>query len=113
MLMIERAAFGPWGRDNRAAGSTVAPARLWQYNLGKEEVREMWGWTRWDILIQDLRYALRMLRKSPGFAVTAVLTLALGIGASTAVFTVVDSVVLKPLTYRDSGNLVVAWERVR
>ena len=81
--------------------------------LVKEEVREMWGWTRWDIPIQDVRYALRMLRKSPGFAATAVLTLALGIGASTAVFTVVDSVVLKPLTYRDSGNLVVAWERVR
>ena len=60
-----------------------------------------------------LRYALRLLRKSPGFAVTAVLTLALGIGASTAVFTVVDSIVLKPLTYRDSGSLVVAWERVR
>lgn len=73
----------------------------------------MWGWTRWDILNQDIRYALRMLRKSPGFAATAVLTLALGIGTSTAVFTVIDSVVLKPLTYRDSGNLVVAWERVR
>lgn len=79
----------------------------------KEEVREMWGFARWDILIQDIRYALRMLRKSPGFAVTAILTLALGIGSSTAVFTVVDSIVLKPLTYRDSGSLVVAWERVR
>src|SRR5574340_582546 len=65
------------------------------------------------MFIQDLRYALRTLRKSPGFAATAILTLALGIGASTAVFTVVDSVVLKPLAYRDSGSLVVAWERVR
>lgn len=67
---------------------------------------------RWEVLFQDFRYALRTLRKSPGFAATAILTLALGIGASTAVFTVVDSVILKPLTYRDSGNLVVAWERV-
>src|ERR1700720_1746060 len=79
----------------------------------KEEVRHMWGWTNWDIFIQDIRYALRTLRKSPGFAATAILTLALGIGSSTAVFTVVDSIVLKPLGYRDSGSLVVAWERVR
>jgi hypothetical protein len=54
----------------------------------------MWGWTSWNIVIQDLCYALRTLRKSPGLAATAILTLALGIGASTAVFTVVDSVVL-------------------
>ena len=73
----------------------------------------MMGWTRWDILMQDFRYALRMLRKNPGFAFTAVLTLALGIGASTAVFTLVDSIVLEPLAYRDSGSLVVAWERVK
>ena len=79
----------------------------------KEEVRRMWGWTTLDILIQDLRYAWRTLRKSPGFATTAILTLALGIGASTAVFTVVDSVVLKLLAYRDSGSLAVVWERVR
>ncbi len=81
--------------------------------LTKQEVRQMWGWTRWDILIQDLRYALRSLQKSPGFAATAILTLTLGIGASTAVFTVVDSVLLKPLAYHDSGSLVAAWERVR
>ncbi len=81
--------------------------------LTKEEVRHAWGWTRWETLLQDFRYALRTLRKSPGFAATAILTFALGIGASTAMFTIVDSVVLKPLSYRDSGRLVVAWERVR
>jgi hypothetical protein len=79
----------------------------------KAEVREMWGWTRLGIILQDLRHAARTLRKSPGFAVTAFLTLAIGIGASTAVFTMVDSVILKPLAYRDSGDLVVLWERVR
>jgi predicted permease len=62
---------------------------------------------------QDVRHSVRTLVKSPGFAVTAVLTLALGIGASTAVFTVVDAVVLQPLSYRDSERLVAAWERVR
>jgi len=65
----------------------------------KEEVRAMWNGTGWEIFTQDVRYAFR--------------TLALSIGASTAVFTVVDSVLLKPLSYRDSGSLVVAWERVQ
>src|SRR6266403_1963094 len=79
----------------------------------KEEVRVMWGWTLWETIFRELRYAARTLRKSPGFAATAFLTLALGIGASTAVFTVVDSVLLKPLVFHESGRLVACWERVR
>lgn len=63
--------------------------------------------------LQELGYALRQLRKAPLFTLLAALTLALGIGASTAIFTLVDSVILKPLSYRDSGKLVVAWERVK
>ncbi|HWB85508.1 MAG TPA: ABC transporter permease [Bryobacteraceae bacterium] len=81
--------------------------------LIKEQVREVWGWALWDIFVQEIRYALRTLGRSPGFTATAVLTLALGIGASTAVFTVVDSVILKPLAYHNSGQLVQASERVR
>ena len=59
-------------------------------------------------LTRDLRYSLRLLAREPGFAVLAVLTLALGIGAATAIFTVVDSVLLRPLPYKDAGRLVVA-----
>jgi predicted permease len=81
--------------------------------LQQENSREAWGWNGLERFAKDLRFAFRQLAKAPAFTLTALLTLALGIGASTVVFTLVDSVVLKPLSYRNSGELVVAWERVR
>lgn len=62
---------------------------------------------------QDLRYALRGFRRSPGFALTAILSLALGIGASVSIFTVADSLLLRPLPYRDPSRLVMLWEANR
>jgi predicted permease len=75
----------------------------------KEDCRESRRANWIDTLLQDLNFGLRILRKNPGFTVVAVLTLGLGIGANTAIFTVLNSVILRPLPYRDPSRLALVW----
>ncbi len=74
--------------------------------LLREQARDAWGWTWLDRFSQDLRYAVRMLRRSPGFTLAAVLMLAAGIGANIAVFSFFDLMVLRPLSVRDPATLL-------
>jgi len=76
--------------------------------LIKEITREMWGWTALERFAQDLKYVFRQVRRSLGFTAVAVLTLALGLGATTAMFSIVNGVLLEPMKYRDPGRLYMA-----
>jgi len=81
--------------------------------LLQEEVRSTWSWNWLEGLWRDARYGLRTLLRSPSFSATAILVMAIGIGASTSLFTIVSSVLLKPLPFRQPDKLVMLYEHFR
>lgn len=102
MAMADRMERGESGEEARRN----AMRELGNLPLIEDVTRAMWGGVWLERVLQDVRYALRQLRRAPGFAVTVVVTLALGLGAAVAMYTVVDRVLLRPLPYRDAGSLV-------
>jgi predicted permease len=105
--------------ENLAAGMSREEARkaatrsFGDPGLVREQTRATWSWYGLEKLGRDLKYGIRTLLRSPGFTVVSVLVMALGIGATTSLFTMVRAVLLRPLPFRDSGKLVMLYEHYR
>jgi predicted permease len=99
--------------ENARQASASARREFGNRTLVKEVTRQMWGWSAFERLAQDLRCTARILRKSPGFAAVAMLSIALGIGVNTAIFSLIDAVMLKSLAVPDPNQLVMIGDPTR
>ena len=102
--------------ENIAAGMSADEARYAALRsfgsaaLLREQARATWSWNWLELLLRDVSYSVRTLRRTPGFAVIAILVMALGIGANVALFTIVRSVLFRPLPFKDPDRLVRLYE---
>lgn len=105
--------------ENIAAGMTRDEARcaarrtFGNPELLREQTRSTWGWSWLDSLLRDLKYGARTLRRTPSFSLMAIIVMALCIGAATSLFTIVRSVLLRPLPFRDPDHLVMVYEHFK
>jgi putative ABC transport system permease protein len=101
--------------EQRERGLPAAEARyaarraVGNVTLIKEQTRETWGWAPFERLWQDVRYALRQFGRKPGFGLACLITLALGIGATTTIYSIMDALLLRPLPYPNSPRVVQVW----
>ncbi|SFS21047.1 duplicated orphan permease [Granulicella pectinivorans] len=102
--------------ENVAAGMSAEAARYAALRLFgnpavmRDQTRSMWRWSSMEAMVRDVRYSVRALLRSPGFSLIAIAVMALGIGATVSLFTIVSSVLLKPLPFRDPAKLVMVYE---
>ncbi len=94
----------------RKEAQRTARREFGNVTLIEQHSREVWQWATLESILADLRYTFRQLRRAPGFAVTAIVVLALGIGASVAIFAFVDAALLEPLPYADPNRLMAVNE---
>jgi len=97
------------GQSNRQAGLAARRDFGNVMRVGGE-TRQQWGWPRAEQFARDAIYGIRQLRRNPGFTAVAIATLALGIGGITAIFSAVDTILIRPLPYTDPDRLVMVWD---
>jgi len=107
---VRRAFDRDMQEELQSLAEIASPGELGNLTLAAENARGEWGWTWFSTLWSDISYGFRTLIRQPGFLVAAVATLALGVGANTAIFSLINATILRPLPFPDASRLVLIWK---